>query len=170
MITKQTVLVLEAGASQPYGFPLGPTLKDKILESVTLNELRARYAKVGYSDEVISHFRDILTESPYDTIDAILTQRPSLTDIGRFAIALVLARHEIHEKVMSKKDWYRHLYHRLRLDDSSVNSPPLSIVTFNYDRSLEHYFARIFETALEGEGRRSAEEKFDSIPNRVHNK
>ncbi len=43
MITRPTVLVLGAGASQPYGFPLGSELRIDILRLADSRALRAGY-------------------------------------------------------------------------------------------------------------------------------
>lgn len=164
MIRQPTVFVLGAGASKPYGFPLGNEIKQMILAELSTDLGKEHYRACGFDNQQVEEFITVLTASPYDTIDTILTARASLKDIGRFAIASVLAPCERQNSLFPPKDWYKHIYHRLQLDDPRAPAPPLSIVTFNYDGSLEYYLHRTVETALEGALLQSAKEKLAEIP------
>lgn len=87
-------------------------------------------------------------------IDLFLRDNPSLWEVGTFLIAYVLLNYEdmcswrpIHSFNGTQKDnWYRFLIHVLTACDNSeklkkvfLNEQKLSIITFNYDVSLEYH-------------------------------
>jgi hypothetical protein len=87
-------------------------------------------------------------------IDTFLRDNPSLQDVGTFLIAYVLLGYEemcsvrpIHSFNGTKKDnWYRFLIHVFAACDNSeelkkvfLKQKKLSIITFNYDVSLEYH-------------------------------
>ncbi len=75
------------------------------------------------------------------SIDEFLEHRPEFADIGKGAIARALIQYESPESLYSDDDnWYRHLFHQMRassLKEFAKNR--VTFVTFNYDRSLEHF-------------------------------
>lgn len=90
-------------------------------------------------------------------IDTFLRDNASLQDVGTFLIALVLLRCEVvckatpendynKDKKQEPNNWYRFLIHVLAACDNSeelkkvfLNEQKLSIITFNYDASLEYH-------------------------------
>ena len=90
-------------------------------------------------------------------IDTFLRDHPSLQDVGTFLIALVLLRCEVLCKSVPENDynkdknkdsnnWYRFLIHVLAACDNAeelkkvfLDEQKLSIITFNYDVSLEYH-------------------------------
>jgi hypothetical protein len=167
MIDTETVLILGAGASEPYGFPIGSGLKESILNGLTNDKEQDLYRTYGFSNDNIAEFRKVLTTSPFATIDAILSYRPSLAKIGKFAIVKTLSVCQKPEKVFPPRDWYHELFSRLGLENPDIPPPPLSVLTFNYDNSFEYFFDRIIETQFEGENKKSVRNKFDAI-NIIH--
>lgn len=163
MIPEPTVFILGAGASAPYGFPIGSGLKDKILEGLSNDVERGLYTSVGFTNEQIEQFGNILQISPYDTIDAILSFRPSIARIGKFSITKVLSVCQKHEKLFPPRDWYHHFFKRLELDNVSLPAPPITILTFNYDNSLEYFFETIIREMYEGHHQKRVLEKYNSI-------
>jgi len=153
MIKTETLLVLGAGASKPYGFPTGIQLREEIINKLleyfeNKEELKtlSRYELMKRKAEEFIH---IFKESSIESIDLFLSRNREYEDIGKIAIAICILVHEessnFNEDV-KEGDWYRLLYKKLT-DDlinsdeySRVNSNLLSIITFNYDRSLEYYF------------------------------
>ena len=163
MIPEPTVFILGAGASAPYGFPIGSGLKDKILEGLSNEVERGLYNSAGFSSAQIEQFGNILQISPYDTIDAILSFRPSIAKIGKFAITKVLSVCQKHDKLFPPKDWYHYFFKRLELDNASLPTPPITILTFNYDNSLEYFFETIIRDMYEGHHQQRVLEKYKSI-------
>jgi len=145
MISVPTVFILGAGASAPYGFPLGPNLKAKILERLRNDAIR-QTVYIDYKDDVIDPFIELLTISPYDTIDAIISRKLSISEIGKKAISDALYSCQKHEAVLSKKDWYQHFFVRSEFDSAAYLMPEITFVTFNYDNSLEYFFEKTIET------------------------
>src|SRR5690606_35840225 len=77
------------------------------------------------------------------SIDSFLARRPEFMETGKHVIAAVMlaceAPRQLHE-TDHPDHWYQYLFHGLAKDDwGSVDFSNLSIVTFNYDRSLEEY-------------------------------
>jgi hypothetical protein len=157
-----TVMILGAGASAPYGFPLGRGLKEKIIQQsgdTNKSAEREQYLKAGFSQERVTEFNTALTRSHYPTIHAFLEDRPSLRETGAFGIAAALMPLESQGTLFPPKDWYPALFQGLDLKNfTSISSIP-AIITFNYDRSLEHYLTVATQSAYESEVRKHALDK-----------
>ncbi|MFH1718718.1 MAG: hypothetical protein ABIF19_15290 [Planctomycetota bacterium] len=167
MITKKTVLVLGAGASMPFGFPSGKKLVALIADmlngdSPTVSLL----ANHGYSKEQIWEFRDNLVLSGRLSVDEFLEYRTEFFDVGKEAITAALLRFEQTNNLFNaniENNWYRYLFNLLNTSFDEFDQNKLAIITFNYDRSLEHYLF----TALQNSYNRNDEEcadKLDKIP------
>jgi hypothetical protein len=141
MIRTPTVLVLGAGASKPYGYPLGRELVNTIVKNV-LNFDSDLSKELDHVPRVIwRRFGEALKASASPSIDAFLESRPDFIDIGRYAIAFELLRCEKPEIFYEKDDWYHYLYDKMRDPNrfESFGESKISIITFNYDRSLEFF-------------------------------
>ncbi len=155
MIKTNTVLVLGAGASIPFGFPSGQKLKDNICGFRNDGEDRD-ILKYRFVEGQIDSFIQKLMRSGVDSVDQFLEYQPSLLGIGKQCIALALLRHERtarlfddwvelrsggYTDLQSKdgKNWYQYLFSRLDTAFDEFGDNKLSVITFNYDRSLEHY-------------------------------
>ena len=148
MINSKTVLVLGAGASTPYGFPLGRNLLLEIgreLYSGSVNPYQTRLIECGFSIDDLQRFAVELLNSMQPSVDAFLENRPEYMQIGKHAIAAKLVPFELEERLIRREKnndgfgWYEYLFNQLgaRKDDFSKNR--ISIITFNYDRSLEYF-------------------------------
>jgi len=142
MLTKKHVLVLGAGASQPFDFPTGVELS-KLVSRQLLEGHDAfnRLTEVGYAAEKIRNFRDSFFLSGKNSVDAFLEHRTDLMELGKFATAAVLIPYEREDKLFGyDNNWLRYLYNRLNTSFEDFGSHQLSIITFNYDRTVEHFF------------------------------
>jgi len=160
MISQNTVLVLGAGASFHCGYPLGQSLYNSILkdlETMTIDfeetlafrtkgnfeNLRAdiKLLELGYSAEAIVNFRQALLYADRPSVDKFLERRKDLIEIGKVCISQALILYERNIPITNKEgnNWYQLLFSEMdsSIDDFSNNR--LSIITFNYDRSLECY-------------------------------
>lgn len=146
MIEKPTVLILGAGASMPYDFPSGERLMQEILEGIRPNsgsELFRVLLGFGFKSYDIDNFYTGLKHSRKFSVDEFLEHQPEFMKIGKIAITLTLSTYEKRDKLFeqkSDKDWYRYLWVKLsdtNFEDFDKNQ--LSIITFNYDRSIEHF-------------------------------
>ncbi|UCC95105.1 MAG: hypothetical protein JSW40_09925 [Candidatus Omnitrophota bacterium] len=173
MIEHKTVLVLGAGASKPFGFPIGLDLKEEIL--ITLKEKRNKILEGLGNPNLIRSFIDKLSIAPEYSIDAFLETQsdPVIIDFGKLAIAAILLPHE-QEKFLFNNyqgrgeekeyfNWYRHLWNEMKtsFDDFEKN---LSIITFNYDRSLEHFLYRVLKQKNPGKKDEEYKKKLGNIP------
>lgn len=173
MITKPSVLVLGAGASSPYGFPTGQGLSQSIisnLRALSKNESRGKddwvpflETNFGIPAEVMHQFAEELRYSRI-AVDAFLEHRPEYLQIGKLSIALCLMGHENEEKLFNtQRNWYDYL--RLKLDApfDEFGGNQLSIITFNYDRSIEHYLFMVLQHTY-GKSPEQCAEQINKIP------
>lgn len=163
MITSPVVLVLGAGASAPYGLPVGSGLRDRILNMshASLSELPVLDHN-GRRPEAVHHFTHEFRRSRYYSIDAFLGRRPEYADLGKAAIAATLLPMEDVEKAVGdagipedrKDDWMQYLLHTMDAPWEEFGGNRVSFITFNYDRSLE----LCLEVALQHRYGKSADE------------
>jgi hypothetical protein len=139
MIRFPTVLVIGAGASIPYGFPSGKSLRDTICSPIFINSIKCPYEKAK-AEDFVRAFRD----SHINSIDAFLSRRTEHVEIGKLAIAKIISKAENPDVFRNSiaDDWYSLLWNKIvsgihSIDDLHKNN--IKIVTFNYDRSLEYF-------------------------------
>jgi len=95
----------------------------------------------------------LFRESDRVSIDTLLNALPAndwndaLRKIGRSAIACVLLLCERYSKLTG--NWYQWFLEFLLRDGPDFPAGKISIVTFNYDRSLEFYLRRAFKRSFE---------------------
>ena len=150
MIKHKTVLILGAGASKPYSLPLGQELRDDVIKGADKIGLLSTLSRVPISQDEFASFATDLSESGFPSVDAFLEHRQKWIPIGKAAIALCLLRSEAksREKLFPphqpKDHWYEALWARLRAPSwQGFKQNPWHVITFNYDRSLEHYLVRV---------------------------
>lgn len=139
MIERQVVLVLGAGASKPYGLPLGSELHEMVLAR------HSACAKVlvnmGFQHAEYEAFCSELERALRQSVDAFLETRPDLLEVGKAAIAYHVARCENFAKLYEAshdEHWYAYLFNLMATRDfGDFAKNKISFVTFNYDRSLE---------------------------------
>lgn len=144
LIERPTVFVFGAGASYPFGFPLGQTLIQDILA------LRHERAEVGslISTTDLDAFKRALQDTDVTSIDRFLEHRHKFWDIGRIAIAAVLLpkerRNNLSRLIVNESDaaygrWFGNFFEfliaRVKPDDFCKHN--MTLVTLNYERSLE---------------------------------
>jgi len=146
MITTPTVLVLGAGASQPYGFPGAYKLVKEICNTLD-NEANHDFqtlTRLGCKRGTILRFVDALKEADPISVDTWLEHNPGYIElVGKAAIAQALLKFEHNTNWRPTPNWYNHLFWLLTFDISFNDfnrKNNLSIITFNYDRSLEQFF------------------------------
>lgn len=165
MIENSTTIVLGAGASLPYGYPSGSQLIERILTTYDRGEHNLNDVKEAYQDLMRLHFQSDLIDafvndlrmSKVRSIDEFLEHRAEYRKVGKIAIAYVITSceptiagedplfHSIpnmptedHLKSLEKR-WYPLLLAAIDCGLENLCNNKLSIVTFNYDRSLEHF-------------------------------
>lgn len=156
----KTVLILGAGASFGYGFPVGSGLRQMILN---LRDDRDASIAMSVGQQSIRQFTDAFKASQSYSIDAFLGRRQEFVAVGKAAIAYVLLQSESKADIFNEENtdhWYQYLINKLTTDIWESFDPSwLSIVTFNYDRSLIYYLA----TAIQHSYNKSLEEVLERL-------
>jgi hypothetical protein len=140
VIEKKTLLILGAGASAHLDFPCGPQLREKIVKTLQ-NRIPQPLDKMFEE----AHLRDFclaFLQSGVYSIDQFLEHRQEYLDVGKAAIAYVLIRCEIEAQLhdFAREHWYQYLVNAMRAPSfEETRENKLAVITFNYDRSLEHY-------------------------------
>ncbi len=144
MIDIPVVLVLGAGASHPYGFPLGTELRNIIVGSTLGDSSRFRdlIRQSGFEWEEFVAFQSELLLSRFASVDAFLEHRKEFVQIGKTAMAYVLIGRETEKRLFgAKHDWYQYLLGMMLTDGfDGFGTNELAVITYNYDRSLEYTF------------------------------
>jgi len=189
MIEKQTVFILGAGASRPYGFPTANDLRGDIIRNFRKNygnhviSLRDKeWERRGYPGMTdVKAFLEVLDAPNKDSIDLFLSRQPRFETIGKLAILLSILRHERESGFADNakephRDWYSHLYDKMARELNHKDSygefgrNKIAFVTFNYDRSLERFFFRSL-LSFEGATPQKVKEQIDRIAiNHVYGK
>lgn len=138
MISKQTVLILGAGASVEYGYPLAIDLKKEILKKLQDTKVRVELKEwYGYSDFLLDNFALAFSQSGVNNIEDFILERNEFEEVGKLVLAKVLL--EIENTTVPFKDegWYQYLFNVMNDSFESFGQNNLSVITFNFDRSLE---------------------------------
>jgi hypothetical protein len=134
------VLVLGAGASQPYGLLLGEALKCRV--AIRTREMYDLKRNSAYDPDELKKFEHAVWRNKLKTMDEFLEDHPRFLDIGARLVADVIASYETDKGLFEGlPDWYTALFNELRLQEKGPDLSRLAVVTFNYDRSLEHFIA-----------------------------
>jgi hypothetical protein len=166
MITKPVTFIVGAGASAPYGLPLGSTLYDLAcdLPGSDLWQLLRVAGESRPTSECITmdnlqEFLAELREAPVQSIDAFLEKqqhRPKTVEIGRWFIAALMGR-EIathYRKAKPDEDWLaevaEHLLSGCSCPAQFVERTHLAFVTFNFDSVIENYLSDVIKRGFIG--------------------
>ena len=150
---RKTVLVLGAGASCPYGFPSAGELRELITQKNDAKVARAvgrmkavphlwssvhSYLLTRFNEETIAALQNNFFLSQATSIDAFVKARgPVFDEVARHTLAALFLNCEATSYLDG--DWYQLLWATFFEYGPKLPSQHISIVTFNYDRSLENY-------------------------------
>jgi hypothetical protein len=151
-------LVLGAGASVPFGFPTARELKGQVLKlighahepTVGQRECRKQLAAAGCAASELGEFAAALGRSGKSSVDAFLEGRPEFERVGKLAMARVLVececRSQLRKTSFMNDDWYAILYQHLLRYGDDLSQSDTSIITYNYDRSLEFFLREAYKS------------------------
>ncbi len=126
MIDIPVVLVLGAGASSPYGFPVGDELVHEALYPFgeIQGSLAADLSAGGVDPKDIDAFRAALEASLVPSIDAFLETRTEYEQLGKRVIAYLLMHREDPKKLFrlerdpaQVETWYGTLFRLMHTPD-----------------------------------------------------
>lgn len=141
MITKKTCLLLGAGASSHLGFPLGGQLKQKMLQQLSYwngNDAARKSVEPNVTAEEVKSFYEDMLHSNYTSPDAFLEKHPEHKRFGKYLMCDILSKLEDDKKFIDLSGWYQNLISSIQVDDiEQLMENQLSIITFNYDRSID---------------------------------
>lgn len=120
-----------------------------------------------YSITDINDFADDLRHAALPSIDDFLFKRPRYALIGKLCILFVLSKYEDAKRFEPHREinnatynqewihpewgWYEYLWHQLQRETNgkfnNLKKNELSIITFNYDRSLEFFLFTAIKSA-----------------------
>jgi hypothetical protein len=144
---RKTLFVLGAGASKPFGLPVGEELRTMIVggqTSVPTAKVAWYLRQCGYSEPACDEFVRDFKRSGF-SIDAFLARRREFDEIGRVAISAALLPNEQDGALYfadGGSDWYRRLWLQLVGSDTtgeSLSGRDFKTISFNYDRTFERY-------------------------------
>jgi hypothetical protein len=144
MKSKKVTLVLGAGSSASLGYPVGKTLREEII-SIALGHRQDFAITCGLYDNPsdLFSFVSAFRASQMFSIDAFLARRPEFSSIGKKVVAAILLEAEARtrpDEVESDDHWQRYFFNKFASESwNDLNFSSVSIITFNYDRSFEHY-------------------------------
>jgi len=140
MIEEATVLILGAGASRPYGYPLGTELMSIVsseLQAASHSQFRADVILAGFTQDEAMRFGGVLKKANVSSVDDFLEHNPQYNAIAKVAIARALIPCEDASRL--NHDWYVYLWKALNCYKDDFIHNQIAFITFNYDRSLEQF-------------------------------
>lgn len=142
MIKEETIFVLGAGASIPYGMPSGKNLILNISRNLSNRNYIEQLVNEEFTEGDIKRFSEALRSSSTPSIDLFLKNRPEFTKLGKTLIVQDLITFEKSGSVINfKTDWLSYLWQLMISDHSpqEFTQNRISFITFNYDRILEYF-------------------------------
>ena len=145
-------------------FPVASELRQLLLEE---NEPTELLVSMGFQNNAVGEYRAWLeailrplhvvgvSKKSFQTrfalseifsVDAFLAYNPGFDSLGRIMIAAILLRCENVRTL--RGGWYQALLNEIVTNGPDFPDAILSVITFNYDRSLELYLCRSFMSAF----------------------
>lgn len=136
-------IYFRTGASFSFGYPLGKDLLDIIIKNFDPNNSENAielFKGLGFSEEELISFSNKLYLSAAPSIDSFLEPRGEDDRyLGKLAIAYALIPFEKTVTLFYNDSWYKSLLQKMRITFDDFEKNKISFITFNYDRSLEHF-------------------------------
>lgn len=165
-----TVIILGAGASFDYGFPLWGNLRILVQEHLELiinKKYTGRSSDIFTDEDIVNlvRWRDIFTETDWSifTIDEIIYKNGEIKDSILKIINIIISNCEANDEESDNKKWIEIFAKKIsdylisnRTGDKNTDSQfatnffgKIKIITLNYDRSFEYHFRKVFKKHLE---------------------
>lgn len=152
----------------PFGFPSGYELKTQIIHELNPANDRIALSNLlsgGFDAREIEMFRTALHKSGKRSVDAFLEHRPDFIKVGKAATACLLMPCENEERLFAEgqPSWYEYLFGKLIAPFEEFERNSVSVLTFNYDRSLEQYLFTALRNSY-GQTESECAKKLRSLP------
>lgn len=163
MISNDTIFILGAGASAPYGYPESSSeLKDDICLNfkTDISDLfkasKGDYLELGDLMETADDFVERFQNSRIRSIDRWLSLNGRYKDIGKLAIVNAIVKRENKSSIMfegkdKSLDWFSVLFNEMMVDVAKPDHfyyGEVNFITFNYDRIFEHLLYESFRNTF----------------------
>ncbi len=129
-----------------YGLPSGLELFQMVVRNLTpssFNERLSFLESCKIQSPHVEAFWDALRNSGCSSVDMFLEHRSDFREAGKLAMAFEIAKLENNNQLFNidKKgnSWYEYLFKKLFAPFDEIGNNQISVITFNYDRSLEHF-------------------------------
>jgi len=176
MISEETVFIIGAGGSVPYGYPTGAGLRKMIVM-----DFPKRYKRLVTGERL----QDTLSNEALDlaktfecsstqSIDLFLSRNHQYADVGKKAIILIILFSELGSRFRevapnSDQDWYSHIFNRMT--EKLINpdswkefkNNKVKFITFNYDRSLEYFLHESLSNSFTKAPKKEINDQINSI-------
>ena len=137
------VFILGAGASKPFGLPLGNELYRSVIDNFSYDGKHTKefFKVTPFVERNLRPFVEALHYSGLMSVDAFLERRTEFWDVGKAVMALEIVKGENHGNLWNASwNWMQYLYSRMTTDTlEEFAQNAVSFITYNYDRTLEHF-------------------------------
>jgi hypothetical protein len=170
MFVEKTALVLGAGASAPYNFPSGEGLVNDVINGLKSGSGLFGCVRQMYDRALWMEFSERLR--PCMSADVFLEKKENerFLDVGKACIAAALLPRENEDGLFGKptngRSWYKQLFDFMTEGTQSIDgfqANTLSVITFNYDRSLEYYLVTALHDLYSGKTIEQCYEKVRAV-------
>jgi hypothetical protein len=154
MISTPTTFVIGAGASRPYGLPLGADLLELARKINAEHDIFQLLLQLSIGGAAINRFLKDIRHTPVRSIDDYLAKRKddaSLVEVGRGVIACLMARAIMNQQpVPLTEDWLGQIVNWMSTSahtrsDFDAGNRGVTFVTFNFDSIIEDRLTRDVE-------------------------
>jgi len=160
MIKTNSVFILGAGASVPYGYPTGFELAQEIktfllnfpfdpkTASKDMFEEHKFFKQLVNSLSELDKFYNALLKASTYSIDKFLENRPDYLELGKLLITYLLKKKEYEFNLfigLKENNWLAELFNRIDANANNVFENKIYFITFNYDRSLEFFIYNLLK-------------------------
>lgn len=151
--------MLGAGASEPFGYPFGEGLRKIICQELNYLQIAQMLTSdhekdmVPDTERAINNFRTHFDKSGENSIDLFLKNNQEFRNLGKQLIAAALL-HKENEPLLFRRDdgknWYIELWNNIDHTFENIDKHNMHFITFNYDRSLEHFLITALYNSYSG--------------------
>lgn len=173
MIRIPTVFILGAGSSDPYGLPTGEALTRDVAKTITYlvnsvdEQTKLKQSKINMDMKALETMGSHLKNCGGVSIDEWLSRNGGYLSYGRLLIAKEINKRENARFKVGDNNWYEDLWANYLLPDcqrsADLRANKVAFITFNYDRSLEHYLYQMAMNMFSGEREHDIAEAIDSL-------